>query len=231
MKIKLSLLALGSMILAACGPYRPLGLCPDDGLFYYRLQGNVLSATPQEVVDQGFDPYAYGEYCPGGTSTPTSVPPTATPTDLPPTETPTTVPPTNTPTSLPPTATALSDTPTATPTLVPPTATPEAQVVIERMWLIYGVVTDQPFDRDYMRWHRSNYCILISDTHPSVEQQTAKCFPPYGWYPLNADCAGPVYDDDTWTCDRNLERVNVARLTLKQLCNLYPEWCDRKETK
>jgi hypothetical protein len=97
-------------------------------------------------------------------------------------------------------------------------------IEIEKMWLIYGVVTDQGPAPN--RWHRTNWCILISDTHPSLDQQNRKCFPPYGWYPLNAECAGPVYENDTWKCDRQMESHDVTRKSLKELCTDYPEWCN-----
>jgi len=40
-------------------------------------------------------------------------------------------------------------------------------------------------------------CMIISETHPSVERQQALC----GWVATNAPCADYVYDDDTWSCD------------------------------
>lgn len=52
-------------------------------------------------------------------------------------------------------------------------------------------------------WH----CILISDTHPSVERQNQLCFPhldPH-WQADNAPCAAPVFDvgdrRGRWLCD------------------------------
>ncbi len=116
---------------------------------------------------------------------------------------------------------------------VAPEPTPEpapasnSPVVISNMWLIRGVVTGEPFDPDYMRWKRMNYCILISDTHPSYEQQLAKCFPPFGWYPLGAPCAGSVTADDTWACDDELAERGWTRLPLAELCKRHPEWCGR----
>jgi len=213
-----------ALVLAACGGIQPLGYCESDGLFYYTWQGTTQSMTPQEVINSGFDPFAYGDYCPGGTPTPTDLPPTATPTTVPPTPTETAVAPTSTPTTVPPTNTATPGAPTATPTLEP-TDKP-LEIVIENMWLIRGVISGQE-PGEYVRWKRINWCILISDTHPSAEVQEAKCFPPFYWYPLNAECAGPVYENDTWKCDRNIERVNVERMPLKELCARYPEWCDR----
>jgi len=40
-------------------------------------------------------------------------------------------------------------------------------------------------------------CMIISETHPSVERQEILC----GWVATNAPCADYVYDDDTWGCD------------------------------
>src|SRR3972149_4244467 len=76
----LSLLILAALLLTACGPIQPLGYCPSDGLFYWYLGNprNVRSSTPDEIEDQGYDPYAYGQWCPGGIS------PTATATNEPP---------------------------------------------------------------------------------------------------------------------------------------------------
>lgn len=210
-----------ALILTACGGIQPLGYCADDGLFYWRQGPNVRSATPQDVIDRGFDPYAYGDWCPAQpTATPTDIPPTATPTNIPPTATPLpTDLPTSTPTDVPPTA--------VPPTAIPPTATDvPLAIVIDNMWLIEGYVSNGPVD-GYTRWQPHNWCILISDTHPSYEQQVAKCFPPFGWYPFNAECAGPVYENDTWACDRKMESHDVTRMSLPELCARYPEWCDR----
>jgi hypothetical protein len=46
-------------------------------------------------------------------------------------------------------------------------------------------------------------CILLSETHPSVERQKALCFPATDpdWVADNAPCADYVYDNDTWSCD------------------------------
>lgn len=187
------------VLLAACGPYRPLGYCETDGLFYYRLQGNVLSMTPQEVIDQGFDPYAYGEYCPGGTPTPTDPPPTATATNVPPTPTETQVAPSPTPTTVPPTHTATPGAPT--PTLEPEEAGPQP---LFKMWLLT---------------RGNEHCLLISDTHPSVGRQAQACFPNiyFAWEAYNAPCAAYVYDNDTWACDK----YTPHRLPLDQLMGVW----------
>ena len=50
-------------------------------------------------------------------------------------------------------------------------------------------------------------CILLSETHPSVERQKALCFPATDpdWVADNAPCADYVYDNGTdygyWSCD------------------------------
>jgi hypothetical protein len=46
-------------------------------------------------------------------------------------------------------------------------------------------------------------CILLSETHPSVERQKALCFPATDpdWVADSAPCADYVYDNDTWSCD------------------------------
>lgn len=218
---KLSIFALGAIVLAACSTINPLGYCADDGWFYFEANGNVQHRTPNWIIKQGYDPYAYGDWCPVGTL------PTVTNTAVPPTAT--AVP------SFTPTATATdwpTDSPTATPvdTLVPaptstmaPTDKPLA-VVIENMYLIKGVVFGQ--DELPSRWKRINWCILISDTHPSWEQQVAKCFPPFGWWPLNAECAGPVWENDTWKCDRQMKSHDVTRMSLEALCEKYGKWCN-----
>jgi hypothetical protein len=46
-------------------------------------------------------------------------------------------------------------------------------------------------------------CILLSETHPSVERQKALCFPATDpdWVADSAPCADYVYSNDTWSCD------------------------------
>jgi hypothetical protein len=59
-------------------------------------------------------------------------------------------------------------------------------------------------------------CILLSETHPSIERQKALCFPATDpdWVADNAPCADfvydNVYDNDTWSCDA----FGFARLPL-----------------
>ena len=136
---------------------------------------------------------AWCEAAYGSTPTPTNTP-TLEPTDTPTPE------PTDTPTPEP------TDTPTATPTPtdVPPTPTPEhgsheAKALFNMYLLTSG------------RWH----CLLISDTHPSVERQNQACFPRLipDWQATNTPCAAMVYDDDTWYCDKFTPwRLPLARL-------------------
>jgi hypothetical protein len=71
------------------------------------------------------------------------------------------------------------------------------------------------------------YCILISDTHPSIDIQIAKCFPGTYWVAHFTPCTGPIYENDVWACDDNLEEHNWSRLPLAELCRRYPKWCDR----
>jgi len=225
-----------SLSLAACGAIQPLGFCSSDGLFYYMVGPNMRSATPAEVQARGFDPYGYGSWCPAGS-------PTATPTNTaePPTPTDTAEPPTATPTDtaepLTPTNTAEPSSPTATWPAPTPTNEPperEPRVRIERVYLLTEEITG--------RW-----CVLLSDTHPSLERQRARC----GWpwtvmdtvvpveaYQANAPCAGPIYDNDVWTCDDDSLEWRMSRWPdaewlhglgrdpLEVLCRNYPDYCD-----
>lgn len=98
--------------------------------------------------------------------------------------------------------------------------------VIDNMWLIRGQRIDLDSDGTPTRI-RGSYCILISDTHPSVEVQTAKCFPGDGWFPNSAFCAGSVTADDVWACDDELAEYGWSRLPLAELCERHPQWCGR----
>src|SRR3972149_4896319 len=143
-----------ALLLTAWGGICPLGFCQSDALFYSRTGSALHSSTPAEVQARGFDPYAYGNWCPGSLPTPT---PTE---DLPePTPTPTDDPgpgPTPTPTEEPgPEATPI---PTEEPAKRPSGPT----VAIPMVWLL----TRGDWD-----------CILVSETHPSIPRQQAKCFP------------------------------------------------------
>lgn len=195
-----------ALLLSACGPIRPLGYCAATDLFYYRIgQGNgpVRSATPAEVQAQGFDPYAYGAWCPAGapTATPTDTqePSTATPTPTdtaePPTSTPTEtdVPPTPTDTAEPPTPTDTAEPPTPTPTetwepTVTETAEPTATMPLptatnESAERKPKVVIDKMWLLTEQVW--GYWCVAISDEHPSWEWQEQHCGAPWdsGWVP------------------------------------------------
>lgn len=100
-----------------------------------------------------------------------------------------------------------------------------ASPVISNMWLIKGdrIGMEDGFPVSIY----PTYCILISDTHPSVEVQTAKCFPGDGWFPRDASCAGAVRSDDTWACDDELAEEGWTRLPLAELCQRHPQWCGR----
>jgi hypothetical protein len=71
-------------------------------------------------------------------------------------------------------------------------------------------------------------CILLSETHPSVERQKALCFPATdpNWIADNAPCADYVYDNGTdyghWSCDA----FGFARLPLhdKDGPDLWEVW-------
>lgn len=89
-----------------------------------------------------------------------------------------------------------------------------AQVVIPNMWLLTQEGWPYP-------------CILISETHPSVDRQRDLCFQPQdlweplgawggedGWVADNAPCSGPVYSNDSWTCDGPMVQYNGERLPL-----------------
>ena len=174
------------------------------------------------------------------TETPTNPPPTETPTDepLPPTETPTEPPPT--PTDPPPTETPTPDPcggecePTPTP---PPPDGPgpieiesshSSHIAIPFMWLLTNE-TDG-------RW-----CVLIAESHPSVERQNIKCFEDDpDWVADNAPCAGPVYDTDVWVCDYTSYEwrearwpdapwvyEEIGRLPLAQLMTVYQNHVDQ----
>jgi hypothetical protein len=72
---------------------------------------------------------------------------------------------------------------------------------------------DSPLFRMWLLTGGGKYCILISETHPSIERQQAACFPGEGWSASDAPCAGGVYADDTWGCDAlGYERAPLSRL-------------------
>ena len=55
----------------------------------------------------------------------------------------------------------------------------------------------EPLFRMWLLTNEDRMCMLVSETHPSVERQQILC----GWVATNAPCADYVYDDDTWGCD------------------------------
>jgi len=160
-----------------------------------------LSATPQQIINWGFDPYAYGDYCPGGTSTPTNSPVPATDT---PTPTDTAILPTATSSAVPPTPTGSPIPPSATSTAVPPTATGSPKPPTATATLVPQEPEPEPLFNMYLLTNGSWHCLLISDTHPSIERQNQACFPYLdpNWQATNAPCTAPVYGDDTWACDK-----------------------------
>jgi len=90
----------------------------------------------------------------------------------------------------------------------------EAEPAFDRpMWLLEG--------------YDGRWCLLISDSHPSVEQQNYWCFPcdDPDWHAINAPCADYVYDDGTeygaWSCDSILQAqgfsIENSRLNVDDL--------------
>jgi hypothetical protein len=166
----------------------------------------------------------HGDYQ-GPCATPPTATPIATNTAEPPTPTPTN-------TAEPPTATPVD---TLVPTVTGPAPINElpersARVRIEKMWLLTEQVTG--------RW-----CVVLSDTHPSIDRQTDLCSWAYdeqGPLPglqVNTLCAGPVYDNNVWACDdESLDwRMSrwpdadwlhgLGRANLDELCEKYPDYC------
>jgi hypothetical protein len=101
--------------------------------------------------------------------------------------------PTPTNTAVPPTPTAMP--PTATGSPLPPTAT---------LSLEPEKPAPKPLFKMYLLTRGNWHCLLISDTHPSIERQNQACFPDLdpNWTATDAPCAAPVYDDDSWKCDK-----------------------------
>ena len=62
------------------------------------------------------------------------------------------------------------------------------------------------------------YCILVSETHPSVDRQKALCFPGEGWVAEDVLCHGMLYDNDFWECDVH----GKAKLHVDDLMKYYP---------
>lgn len=69
----------------------------------------------------------------------------------------------------------------------------------------------------YLLTGGDKFCVLISETPPSVERQQALCFPGEEWVAEQAPCAGPIYDDDVWACDP----YGYPRLGLEDLRKIY----------
>lgn len=142
------------------------------------------------------------------TPTNTAVPPTPTDTAVPPTPTSTAVPPTPTNTAVPPTPTDTAVPPTPTSTAVPPTFTPEPTATAISPTPTAVVEPDKPAPKPlfnmYLLTNGNWHCLLISDAHPSIERQNQACFPDFDptWQSSNTPCAAPVYDNDTWACDK-----------------------------
>ena len=90
-------------------------------------------------------------------------------------------------TAIPPTATstAFPPTPTETSTPVPFTPTPT---------LVSMGLKPQPRFNMYLLTRDGWHCLLISDTHPSIERQNQACFPDLdpNWTAMNAPCAAPA---------------------------------------
>lgn len=80
-----------------------------------------------------------------------------------------------------------------------PTPTPEPRVPSQPIGCIMWLLT-----RD------DNACMLVSETHPSVERQQVLC----GWVADRAPCAGDIFDNDYWVCDEMLGENDWARLPL-----------------
>ena len=61
-----------------------------------------------------------------------------------------------------------------------------------------------------------SYCILLADSHPSVEAQKRLCFPGQDWVAENA-IVGWVYDDGTW----DLDKLGYLRADFTYLYKIY----------
>ena len=132
--------------------------------------------------------------------------PTPTPTDIPPDPTATDVPPD--PTDIPPDETEVPPDATEIPVLPEVTDKP-AKIVVPKMWLL---IEDN-----------GSWCILISETHPGAEVQGPKCFGEGStWVADNAPCAGPVYNNDFWKCDK----YGYPRLSVEELEDRYGPFDD-----
>jgi hypothetical protein len=107
---------------------------------------------------------------------------------------------------------------------------PEAAQILFTMWLLTGPNVERA---EPGVGYSGNACMLISDSHPSVERQNAACFPinDPDWQATNVLCAGAVYDDGTWACDEAMHEFNpvLRRLPLysedgNDLWHAYLRW-------
>lgn len=58
-------------------------------------------------------------------------------------------------------------------------------------------IAAKPLFRMWLLLNGEKMCMIVSETHPSVERQQILC----GWVADRAPCADYVYDNDTWGCD------------------------------
>ncbi|NIT03711.1 hypothetical protein GTO10_02140 [Candidatus Saccharibacteria bacterium] len=99
----------------------------------------------------------------------------------------------------------------------PPPPEVELPVAIPKMWLLTGPYVER---KEPGVGYSGHTCILISESHPAVEWQNAKCFPINDptWTATNAPCAGPVYEDGSdeglWACDAQMRAEGAGRLPL-----------------
>ena len=105
-------------------------------------------------------------------------------------------------------------------------------VVVPMMWMLTN---------DDDGW----WCVLISDTHPSVIRQNQACFPDLNptWQATHGNsCNAPVYNDGSdyghWPCDKRLEAWRIltngsaagdGRIGLKALRKVNERHLDKLE--
>jgi hypothetical protein len=75
----------------------------------------------------------------------------------------------------------------------------------------------------YLLTGGGKFCVLISETPPSIERQKQLCFPGEDWVAEQVPCAGPIYDDDVWVCDS----FGYPRLGLEGLKKIYERHAQR----
>ncbi len=73
-----------------------------------------------------------------------------------------------------------------------PESTPASESSAHPLYTMWLLTDNQGWD-----------CLIISDTHPSIERQGALCFPTLDpdWRATSAPCAAPVMSDGSWKCD------------------------------